>query len=164
MYQRTTSRYSAPSNTEDDMQHSDTEPDAFFAVIHNSNILGVSDRSAEDARQDAIASAHGMHLYRSIVDAKLTRSPDMGADGVFVAEMTETAHTLFVDSDGDISEGYVVRDGLVDVGGERPVEPVVMFESCESCGREHHPQRGYRTGLCGSCSAVVGLRFMGWPR
>lgn len=97
------------------MQH-DIEPDAYFAVIFDGTILGVSDRSAEDARQDAIAFGRGAELRAHIYDAKLTREPDMTLDGqAIVAEMTESAFALFCNTDGDACEGYVVRGGLVDV-------------------------------------------------
>ena len=138
------------------MQHN--EPDAFFAVVHNGTILGVSDRSAEGARQDAIAAGHGVGMYSSIADAKLTRAPNMDAETTFVAEMTERAYALFVDSDGEVSEGYAVRDGLVDVGSEVPVE----YDACEGCGREYRPQAAFKPGCCGPCSAVIGLHFVGW--
>lgn len=98
------------------MQHN-IEPDAYFAVIFEGTILGVSPYSAEDARQDAIAVGRGPELRAHIRGATLTRDPDMSLCGrAIVAEMTEPAFALFYNTDGEICEGYIVRDGLVDIG------------------------------------------------
>lgn len=135
------------------------DPDVYFAVVLDGKILGISDVSAEGARQDAIATGHGVAMYPRINAARLTREPVRGV--VCVVEASEAAFSRYEDSYGDDCDGYEVRGGVVDVA-PRTHTHTVTFDDCEGCGRTYRPQKGFRDGCCGPCSAVIGLTYRPW--
>lgn len=128
------------------------ERDVFFAVVVDGQILGVSDTSAADARVDALASGHGVRLIPTIQGARLVRG-DAPSVGACVVEIDGATFDRYND---DPHGACIMRPSPA------KVTPALVFSDCEDCGRIYRPQRGFRPGLCGPCSAVVGLRFQMW--